>query len=120
MKLLANMTIGTARADYQLEYIRTQQSHQAILQPFLLLRNGILRTWGWLMAITACVAIYRMKGWLERIIASFCFLMLPFGVIAGDGFYEFEKHTLVFIGFFPLVYLFFWLRKDSEFSNDVS
>lgn len=118
MKLLVNMTVGTARADYQLDYIRTQQSHQAILQPFLWLRNGILHVWGWLMTATVLIALYRMKGRLDRLIATFCFLMLPFGVIAGDGFYEFEKHTLVFIGFLPLVYLFFRLRGGYRAVND--
>ena len=117
-KLLVNMSVGTARADYQLDYIRTQQSHQAILQPFLWLRNGILRIWGWLMLATAVIALYRMKGWRDRLIATFCFLMFPFGVIAGDGFYEFEKHTLVFIGFFPLVYLFLRLRGGTEAVNN--
>lgn len=119
MKLLVNMSVGTARADYQLNYIRTQQSHQAILQPYLWLRNGFLRVWGWVMLATAVIALYRMKAWRDRLIATFCFLMLPFGVIAGDGFYEFEKHTLVFIGFFPLVYLFFRLRGGTEAVSNV-
>jgi hypothetical protein len=57
------------------------------------------------MAFLALLTLVKLRSWKQRLVGVFCFLMLPFGVIAGDGFYEFEKHTLVYIGFTPLIYL---------------
>lgn len=111
VKLLTNMTVGTVRADYRMEYVRTQQSKDFYVQPFLWIRNGGLKFWGALTGLLALVTLARVRTWRQRLVGAFCFLMLPFGVIAGDGFYEFEKHTIVFIGFFPLIYLFFQLLR---------
>lgn len=117
-KLLINMVVGTARTDYRMDYIRTQRSDSLLLKPFIWLRDGCLRFWGWGMAALSLIALVRLRSWKHRLIALFCFLMLPFGVIAGDGFYEFEKHTIVFIGFFPLMYLIFQKFDSTSKSPD--
>ena len=117
-KLLVNMTVGVVRTDYRMDYIRTHRSEHILLRPFIWVRDTCLHFWGWGMAVLALLTVVRLKSWKQRLAALFCFLMLPFGVIAGDGFYEFEKHTIVFIGFFPLIYLLFQTTGPNPKSQD--
>jgi len=112
-KLVLNMTVATVRTDYRVDYIRSQQSRNPLLQPFLWFRNTCLHFWGWAMAFLALLTLVKLRSWKQRLVGVFCFLMLPFGVIGGDGFYEFEKHTLVYIGYFPLIYLLFRARRPA-------
>lgn len=117
-KLLVNMTVGAVRTDYRMDYIRTQRSDHILLRPFIWIRDACLHFWGWGMAFLALLTLARLRSWKHRLAGLSCFLMLPFGVIAGDGFYEFEKHTIVFIGFFPLIYLLFQTSVSKPKSRD--
>lgn len=95
----------TAQSDYSLEYIRAQQGAN-IFSKFSEMRDASLSNGGWLFVFSMLIITVLAHG-CGMWVALTYLVGLPLVVVAGDGFYEFEKHFATYAMCIPIVSLLF-------------
>jgi hypothetical protein len=103
ISLVTNTYLTALLSDYTLAYIRAPTpSGSSPRDPFMLGRALILRLFGLLCAFSVLVACAIRPTRLYVVITCWTLLALPMLVVAGDGFYEYERHMAPYMMLMPL------------------
>jgi hypothetical protein len=99
--LIKNTYLTAVRSDYIVAYSRSAtQLAPAAAQVLATAQTQLARVFGWIFIATLLLALLCRRSWFSAAVTGWM-LLAPLAVVAGDGFFEFEKHMTAFFVFLP-------------------
>lgn len=113
-RLVAGTFLVAIRSNYSLGYVRPHAfGGIAPVRSLAQAANWVLTWAGYLLAVALGSAIVAVRSWRRRVVLLAAALVVPLGVVAGDGFWEFERHLFPAIMLLPLA----WFVASQEVAN---
>jgi hypothetical protein len=104
-KLTYSTVVVAAKGDYRLGYIRPQlTSSPALFRAFNAVHNFLLDNLGWIVACLLTALLVVVRGLWRRIVVVVGLFAVLLTTVAGDGYYELEKHLLGSVLLLPLAW----------------
>lgn len=99
--LIKNTYLTAVRSDYIVAYSRSAtRLAPAAAQVLATAQTQLARVFGWIFIATLLLALLCRRSWFSAAVTGWM-LLAPLAVVAGDGFFEFEKHMTAFFVFLP-------------------
>lgn len=100
-QLIKNTYLTAVRSDYIVDYTRSAvRLAPAVAQVLTAAQTQIARIFGWIFVVTLVLALLCRRSLFSSTITVWM-LLAPLVVVAGDGYFEFEKHMTAFFVFLP-------------------
>lgn len=104
-KLTYNTVVVAAKGDYRLGYIRSQPTNSpALFRAFNAVHNFVLANLGWIVACLLTALLVVVRGLWRRIVVLVGLFAVLLATVAGDGYFELEKHLLGSVMLLPLAW----------------
>jgi hypothetical protein len=100
-QLVKNTYLTLVRSHYVVDYTRSGlRLTPAVAQVLGNAQTLLARMFGWIFVVTLLIALVYRRSLFSAAIAVWM-LLAPLAVVAGDGYFEFEKHMTAFFIFLP-------------------
>lgn len=100
-QLIKNTYLTAVRSNYLVSYIRsTVRLAPSAAQALVAAQTQLARVFSWVFIATLLIAQLCRRSRFSAIITVWM-LLAPLAVVAGDGYFEFEKHMTAFFVFLP-------------------
>ena len=103
IKIVKNTYLTMVRGDYYIDYVRSAANFapfvkgSRVLEPTKIIITRII---GWVFVFSLLLAFVCRPSWVSGVVAIWM-VMAPLAVVAGDGYFEFEKHMTAYVVFLP-------------------
>jgi hypothetical protein len=110
-RLVKNTYLTLVRSNYAVDYTRSGlRLAPAVAQVLINAQTLLARMFGWVFVVTLLMALVYRRSLFSAAIAVWM-LLAPLAVVAGDGYFEFEKHMTAFFVFLPCAVMAVILRS---------
>lgn len=100
-QLIKNSFLTTVRSNYIVAYTRSPaQANPVGGQTLAAARTWVAGVFGWIFVAALLIALLSHRSWFSATTTAWM-LLAPLAVVAGDGYFEFEKHMTAFFLFLP-------------------
>lgn len=100
-QLVKNTYRTVVRSNYAVDYTRSGlHLTPAVAQVLVNAQTQLARVFGWIFVVTLLLALLYRRSLFSAAIVVWM-LLAPLAVVAGDGYFEFEKHMTAFFVFLP-------------------
>lgn len=101
VQLIKNTYLTAVRSNYIVDYARSAvRLAPEAAQVLVAVQAHLARVFGWIFVVALMLALLLRRSLFSAAITVWM-LLAPLAVVAGDGFFEFEKHMTAFFVFLP-------------------
>ncbi len=113
-QLIKNTYLTAVRSNYIVAYTRSAvRLAPAAAEALAVAQAQLAHVFGWIFIATLLLALVCNKSRFSAIITAWM-LLAPLAVVAGDGYFEFEKHMTAFFLFLPCALMAATLRPPKR------
>jgi len=102
-RLLKNTYLTLVRSNYAVDYTRSGLRLTPAVAQVLINAQPCSPYVGWVFVVTLLMALVYRRSLFSAAIACMECCVAPLAVVAGDGYFEFEKHMTAFSFFYPVL-----------------